>query len=187
MASKGDQLGVDAQPSPARKRRGPHILSTLLFLTALGFAAVAGYLYWNEQETEKNDPTPPPAVSGQWGLAQVKNQFDMAGFSTEIGRTNGDSDQIPGVPGQAITVEGNEIYIYIFSATREEKDPIVLAEQAFGKIDESTLKLTRQSSGDEIGDGEELHVFQGGNIIAVLVGGDPDDVNAAREIIEGLT
>ena len=181
-----DQLGVEAQQSVAPKRRGPHILSTLLFITALGFAAVAGYLYWNEQEADKNEPTPPPAQSGEWGFAQVQNAFKEAGLSTEAGRTNGHSDQIKGIPGQFITVNGSDVYVFIFSPTAESSDPIAAAVQVYDAIDQDSIELTRQSSEGVIGEGEELHVFHGSNIIAVMVGGKAEDVEKVRAVIEGL-
>ena len=186
MVGSRKQVGVEAKKPAAPKRRGPHLLSTLLFITAIGFAAVAAYLYWNEQEDDKNEPTPPPAVSGQWGLAQVQNAFKEAGLSTDVGRTNGHADQIENVPGQFVTVNGTDVYIFIFSKTSEVDDPVAEAEAVYGTIDPASLELTRASSNDVIGEGEELHVFQGSNIIAVMVGGDPDDVEKVREVIEGL-
>jgi hypothetical protein len=187
LVSTRDQLGVEAKQSATPKRRGPHILSTLLFVTAIGFAAVAAYLYWNEQEDDKNEPTPPPAISGQWGFGQVQNAFKEAGLSTEVGRTNGHADEFEGIPGQFITVNGTDVYIFIFSKTSEVDNPITKAEEVSNSIDPTTLKLTRASSGDVIGEGEELHVFQGSNIVAVMVGGESDDVDKVRQVIEGLT
>lgn len=177
---------MGSPPPVKRKRRGSHILSTLLFITAIGFAAVAGYLYWEEQQEEQNEPTPPPAEAGQWQLAQVRSAFDQAGFETEVGRTNGHTDQMEGVPGQALMLDGTEIYIFIFSPTVDSDDPIAMAEAAYSRIDESTLFLERQSSGAIISEGEPLSVFQGSNIVAVMIGGDEDAIERARTTIEGL-
>lgn len=185
--STREQGGVGSQPPAKRKSRGSHILSTLLFLTAIGFAAVAGYLYWEEQQQDQNDPTPPAAEPGRWELAQVRSAFDQAGFETEVGRTNGHTDQMEGVPGQALTLDGTEIYIFIFSPSIDSHDPVAMAEAAYSGIDESTLFLQRQSSGAIISEGEPLSVFHGSNIVAIMVGGDDDDIERARSTIEGLT
>jgi hypothetical protein len=185
LVSKGNQLQAGSPRPVTQKRRGPHILSTLLFLTAIGFAAFAGYLYWNEQQKEENEPTPPPAASGEYTLAQVKTALDDAGLSTDFGRTSGDTDQIQGVPGQPLTANGNEVYIYIFSAS-DGAGAIALAEETFAKIDQDTITLTRRSSGDEIDPDKPKYVFQGSNIIAVMVGGEEADVEKVRTAIEGL-
>lgn len=184
LVSKGSQINVSAQRPAAKKRRGPHILSTLLFLTAIGFAAFAVYLYWNEQENDENEPTPPPAESGEYTLAQVKTALDGTGLSTDFGRTTGDTDQIPGVVGQPVTVGDSEVYAFIFSAS-DGQGAIAMAGAAFATIDESTITLTWRS-GEEIGEGEAKHVFHGSNIIAVMVGGDAADVEKVRSAIEGL-
>jgi hypothetical protein len=185
LVNKSNPMQAGAQRRATRQRRGPHILSTLLFLTAIGFAAFASYLYWDEQQKDKNEPTPPPAASGEYTLAQVKSALDEAGLSTDFGRTTGDADQIPGVPGQPIMANGNEVYIYIFSAS-DGPGAIALAEETFAKIDPEMITLTRKSSGDEIDPDKEKNVFQGSNIIAVMVGGEPEDVEKVQAAIEGL-
>jgi hypothetical protein len=185
LVSKGNPMQAGAQRPATRQRRGPHILSTLLFLTAIGFAAFAGYLYWDEQQKDKNEPTPPPAAAGEYTLAQVKTAMDEAGLSTDFGRTTGDANQIPGVPGQPITANGNEVYIYIFSAS-DGPSAIALADQTFAEIDPETLVLTRRSGG-EIDPDKEKHVFKGSNIIAVMVGGEAEDVEKVKTAIEGLS
>ena len=185
--STRDQLRTETTRSATGKRRGPHILSTLLFLTAIGFAAVAAYLYWEEQQEDKNEPTPPAAEPGSWTLAQVRSALDTAGFDTDVGRTNGHTDQIPAtIPGQIITVDGTEVYIFIFSRTAESDDPAGEAKATYDDMDLETLTLTRQSSRDVIAKGDELTVFQGSNIIAIMVGGEEEDVEKVRTAIEGL-
>jgi len=182
--SKGNQSG---QPVRAEKRRGPHILSTLLFITAIAFAGLAVYLYWNEQEKDDNEPTPPPAVSGEYNLAQVKAALDEAGLSTDFGRNTVHANQIDQtVPGQTMKVNGNDVAVFIFSQNQSGIGPIEQAEAAYAEIDESTITLSR-TSGDEVGANEPKHVFQGSNIILVMVGGSDEDVEEVRAAIEGLT
>jgi hypothetical protein len=182
--SRAKQLDVAGQRVQEKKRRGPHILSTLLFLIAIGFAAVAVYLYWDETQNDKNDPTPPPAAPGEYTLAQVKTALDDQGLDTEFGRSNGHADQIPGVPGQAIKANGNDVYIYIFSGPTGDA-AVQAAADAFAQIDASTINVLRQS-GDEVGEQLPKHIFQGSNIVAVMVGGDDDDVQKVQAAIEGL-
>jgi hypothetical protein len=186
--SKTNRLaGSPAAAQPAR-RRGPHILSTILFLVAVGFAIGAVYLYWQEQQDDSNTPTPPPAASGQYTLVQVKSALDGAGMTTDFGRNTGHADQIgSSIPGQTLTANGNDVVVFIFSGTDGVPDSSVeMAEQAFAGMDASTIEVTRPS-GEQIGGGEEAHIVQSSNVIAVMFGGSEEDVEQFESGIASLT
>jgi hypothetical protein len=183
--SRAKQLDPPSNPGQQAKRRSPQLLSSLLFLVAIGFAAVALYMYWDETQNKKNDPTPPPAAAGEYTLAQVKTALDAQGLKTDFGRSSGHADQIPGVPGQYITIGDADVYIYVFSSSNGPEAAIQAAADAFAQIDESTIVLTRQS-GDVIDPDKPKHVFLGSNIIAVMVGGSDANVQKVKTAIEGL-
>ena|GEM_PF-2102222 len=185
--SRAKQLDPPANPQQQTKRRGPHLLSTILFLVAIGFALVAAYLYWDESQNKKNDPTPPPAASGEYTLAQVKTALDQQGLKTEFGRSSGHANQISGVPGQYISIGNDDavVYVFVFSSSEGAQAAIQIASDTYAGIDESSLVLTRQS-GDIIGEDQPKHAFLGSNIIAVLVGGDDALVEDVKTAVEGL-
>ena len=155
-----------------------------MFLTAIGFALIAVYLYWNETNNDVADPTPPAADPGLYTLAQVKTAFDEQDLTTEFGRDTADTEQIPGIRGQPITVNGADVYVFVFSGD-DGPSSVTLAEEAFATTDEATIALVRRST-DEIGADLPKRIVQGSNIIAVMVGGEDDDFEKVQAAIEGL-
>lgn len=165
------------------KRRGAHILSTLLFLAAIGFAIAAVFLYI--QDRDKPDVRiPPTALPGQNNLSTVLTAFQDAGLKSDYGRTpTGKSSQL-GQPGQVLTVEGQTVYVYIYNDG--EKSASVRDREAEAKgIDAGTMTITTPS-GKDLRNGEPLHVAQGSNVITLVVGGDEEIAAKIQKVIEGL-
>ena len=188
--SSAKRLDSPAKRGQATKRRGPQLFSWILFLVAVGFAAVAIYMYWDQTQNKKNDPTPPPAAAGEYTLAQVKTALDQQGLKTDFGRSSGHANQIPpAIPGQFIAISSGDgdfdVYIYVFSSNDGPEAAVQAARDVFAGMDESSLVLTRQS-GDEIGAGQPKHIFLGSNIIAITVGGSDASIAKVKSAIEGL-
>ncbi len=168
------------------KRRGPQLLSTLLFVAAIGFAAAAVYIWYMDDADEPDDPPVPTAAAGVYQLVNVLGALESAGLEVDYGRSpaTASTSQLD-QPGQNLRVEDTNVFIFIFSGT----DPEVTAadrEQAFAALDPASMSLTTPS-GNDVSNGEPLSVYQGANIIAVLIGGDEDVQAQVRDVIEGLS
>lgn len=168
---------------PRARRRGAHLLSTVLFIAALGFAGAAIYLYVSD-EGSTNGPPPPSAVAGRNEAANVMEGLKEAGLKPEYGRYTVTASQLT-PPGQAIVVGGQELFIFIYV---DEDGAAAIAEREAdaADLDPATVTLTSRSAERPIGANEELHVFSNSNIIAILVGGDDKLVEKVGGVIESL-
>lgn len=173
-----------ATPSQ-RTRRGSHVLSTILFVAAIGFAAAAVYLWYYDDSD--NDPVDnlPSSETGVNGLVDVLNGFQAAGLDADYGRTppTASSNQIDR-PGQNLRVGDTNVYVFLYPGA-DAASATAAREADADKLDADTMTLTTPS-GMDVADGEPLTVFQGGNVVAVLVGGDEDLQATIRTVIEGL-
>jgi hypothetical protein len=145
---------------------------------AIGLAVAAMYMYWDETQNGRNAPTPASSSPGLYTLAQVKASFDDQGLKTEIGRDTGRSNQLPGEVGQLLKVNGYDVYVFVCSE-HDGSSAVAKTEAAFAKLDPSTLVIT-QVSGDEVGEQLPKHVFQGSNIIAVMLGGQDENEDTQK-------
>ncbi|MGC4107933.1 MAG: hypothetical protein QM753_16540 [Thermomicrobiales bacterium] len=173
------------QPSPgasSRSKRGSHILSSILFVAAIGFAAAAGYLYLQD----RNTPEPrvqPTAEPGHNDLGTVVESLKKGGVAADYGRGTGKSNQLT-QPGQMITIGDDTLLVFIYLAG--DQDAAVEARKAdAAKIDSDTMTLTTPSGRDLRGD-KAVHVYQGSNVIAVLISDDPKLPAEVQTIIEAL-
>lgn len=167
------------------KRTGPQVLSTLLFVAAMGFAAAAVYLWFMNDDDTPDEAPVPTAEGGVYELVDVLNAFEDAGIETDFGRSPAAArtDQLDS-PGQNLEVGETNVYIFIFTGA----DPEALAaerEQAFAGLDPASMSLTTPS-GKDVSNGEPLTPYQGANVIAVLIGGDDALRASVRDAIEGL-
>lgn len=168
------------------RRRGAQILSTVLFLAAIAFAAAAVYLWYTDEEApDVNRPTP-TVTPGLYNLAGVLSAFTGAGLDGDYGRSPAavKSNQMT-PPGQHLIVEDQSVYIFIFNDGDAGTSAAARAEAAQG-LDPASMTLTTPS-GQSFGEGETLTIAEGGNVIAVMVGGDEELQAEVRSVIEGLT
>jgi len=175
----------DDQSNPSVAHRGSHILSTVLFVAAIGFAAAAVYIWYLDDAGNDDEPPVPSVESGVYGLANVLEAFRSAGLEADYGRSpaTATANQLE-MPGQNLRVGDANVYIFLFPGS--EASPVAAARQsAFEQLDPDTLTLTTLS-GTDVSDGKPLTVYQGANVIAVLVGGDPDLQQQVQDVIEGL-
>lgn len=149
------------------------ILSTLLFVAAIGFAAVAAWFYFDERRDQPEENIPPTAQPGQHNLASVVTALQDAGVDAKVGRgTTALTEQLPDQRGQLVDIGdgAQELYVFIYT------DPTTGVEDrqaASDALDPATLTLSTRA-GQALAEGEELHVSAGSNVIAVLAGGDDE-------------
>ncbi len=177
------QHGQQAPTPKRRRRRGAHILSTLLFLTAIAFAGIAVWIYLDEERDQPPERVPPEVTPGQNDLLSVRNALEGAGLEAAIGRgTSALTDQLER-PGQLIEVEGLDLYVFIYNAPETSVEERQAASDA---LDPAALTLETRS-GQPIAEGLPLRVSSGSNVIAVLAGGDDEVAAKVQQAIEGLT
>jgi hypothetical protein len=175
---------TDQTKSPA-KRTGPQILSSLLFIAAIGFAAAAVYIWYMDDSDSTDEPPVPTAEAGMYQLVNVLTELKNADLDADYGRSpaTAKSNQID-PPGQNLKVGDANVFIFIFPGADPEA-AAAAREQAFGAIDPATMTLTTPS-GSDVSNGQPLTVYQGANIIAVVVGGDSALQAEIQAVIEGL-
>lgn len=166
-------------------RRGAQILSSILFVAAIGFAAAGIYLYYFDTENVPDEPPVPRTTPGRNGLVDVIRALQAAGLEADYGRSpsTADSSQID-TPGQHVIVEGQPLFIFTFPGA-DANAARLARETAAADLDPATMTLATRG-GQAIGDGETLRAFQGSNVIAVLVGGGDDLAADVQAVIESL-
>jgi len=170
------------QASSSRSKRGSHILSTVLFIAAIGFAVAAGYLYLQD----RNAPTPrvqPTAQPGHNDLGSIVQSLKKGGIDADYGRGTGKSDQLS-QPGQMITIGDDTLLVFIYNAG-DQTSAAKEREADAAKIDTTTMKLTTPSGRDLRGN-KAVHISQGSNVIAVLISDDDTLATKVQTVIEAL-
>jgi hypothetical protein len=171
------------QPSNSPQRRGAHLLSTLLFIAAIAFAAAAVYLYLTEDDVPPG-PDRPAAEAGRNEFRHVVEGLQDAGLAAQPGRYSAEANQLE-QPGQTIEVEGQNLFVFIYV----DADGNVAAadrEADAADLDPATLQLVSRSAERPLNEGEEVHIFQGSNVIGILVGGDDDLAQTVSGVIDSL-
>ncbi len=174
------------QPRLATRRSGPQMLSIVLFVAALGFAAAAVYFWYIDDEMPDGERPVPTVAAGMYTLVNVLTALEDAGIEADYGRSpaTANSSQID-TPGQNLEVGETNVFIFVFSGA----DATIAAAargQAFEGVDPGTMTL-ETPSGRDVSEGQPLTAFEGANVIAVLVGGDEELQRQVRDVIEGLS
>ena len=169
-------------PSSSR-RRWPHLLSTLLFIAAIAFAGAAIYLYFTDSNAPSG-PERPAAEAGRNEFAHIVGGLTDAGVKAQPGRYSAEANQLS-QPGQTIEVEGHNLFVFIYP---DADGAVAIADREAdaADLDPETLKLTSRSAERPLNEGEELHIFQGSNVVAILVGGDADLATTIEGVIASL-
>lgn len=171
------------QPTRSTRPRWPHLLSTILFIAAIGFAAAALYLYIQGENTPSL-PDRPTAEPGRAEFATVVGGLNDAGLHAQPGRYSAEASQLD-QPGQTIEVNDHNLFVFIYpDASGEQAVADRKADAA--DLDPKTVTLTSRSAERPLNEGEEVHVFQGSNVIAILVGGDAQLVKTVGDVIASL-
>lgn len=156
-----------------RRSRTTQILSTLLFVVAVGFAAAALWLMLNDDsKTGPDGPAPAQSVE-QIDLAQVLAVVKTGNDDWDYSRNpaSARSNQLS-MPGQVLKLDDDTLlFVFIFTGASSE-DRVAAAEQAAQGVDLATMTLST-TSGTMLNDpGQPLYMAQHSNVITVLVGGD---------------
>jgi len=167
-------------------RRTSHLLSLLLFVAAIGFAAAAVFVWYQDRSDDTDAPTVPTAEAGVYGLINVLTALQDADLSADYGRspataTSNQLDQ----PGQNLRVGDTNLFVFIYPGA-DGPAAAAAREAAATNLDPATMTLLT-TSGQDVTGGEPLSVYQGANIIAVLVGGDAELQTQVQNVIEGLS
>lgn len=171
------------QSSRLPERRWPHLLSSLLFVAAIVFAGAAVYLYLEGDDTPSG-PERPAAESGRNEFANVVTGLTDAGLHAQPGRYSAETSQLT-QPGQTIEVEGQNLFIFIYPDA-DGAAAIADREADAADLDAETIELTSRSAERPLNDGEDVHIFQGSNVVAILVGGDDELVSTVEDVISSL-
>ncbi|MGB3329122.1 MAG: hypothetical protein WBA46_09230 [Thermomicrobiales bacterium] len=170
------------QATPSRTTRGSHILSTVLFIAAIGFAAAAGYLYLQD----RNTPPPrvqPTAEPGGNNLGSIVESLKHGGVDADYGRGTGKSNQLS-QPGQMITIGGDTLLVFIYN-DKNQAAAVSAREAEAAKLNPASITLTTPSGRDLRGD-KAVHVSQGSNVIAILISNDATLATKVQSVIEAL-
>jgi hypothetical protein len=171
--------------TPTRARRGSQILSTILFVAALAFAAAAVYIWYLDDSNAVDEPPVPSVEAGQYGLVNVLEALKDAGIDADYGRSPATAmtNQME-LPGQNLRVGDANVFIFLFPSGDTTTGAEARAA-AFDRLDLETLTLTTQS-GSDASQGKPLTAYEGANVIAVMVGGNPELQSEVQAVIEGL-
>ncbi len=167
-----------------RRSRTAQVLSTVLFVVAVGFAAAALWLMLtDDSKTEPDGPAPAQSVE-QIDLAQVLAVLNTGDSEWDYSRNpaSARSNQLE-MPGQVLKLDDDRLlFVFIFTGASAE-DRVATAEQAADSVDLDTMTLTTTSGNVINDDGQPLHMAHHSNVIAILLGGDEA---LAGEVQQGL-
>jgi hypothetical protein len=175
------QPPADSQRRPNRNRnRNRNLGSSLLFAALAIVLAAAAYILY--QEDDPSEPPVPAATPGHYELIQVRDALDAQGLDATLGQGAFLAEGLT-PPGQFITLGGDAaVYAFIYPDTAAQ------AAEAT-TLDPATLAITTPSRRPVAGVGSdqtELHIAAGSNVIAVLVGGSPEQIEQFDAAIASL-
>lgn len=162
---------ASAPPRP-RRARAAQLLSTILFLVAIGFAAAAVYIWYTDDSTSGPGTPPPASDAGEVDLAQVLKVLEEDDAGWDYGRSpaTARTDQLP-MPGQLLKLDDHLLFVFIFTGTSPE-GRVAAREAASAAVDLETMTLATASGTVINAAGEPLHLAEHSNVITILVGGD---------------
>lgn len=151
-----------------RQQAGRRNLGSSLIFAALAIVlvAIAGYLWYEENNNEDSPTAPPPDVEavGRIEAINVLNALNAQDLDAEFGRTARASQLSQ--PAQAFTIDSDTLYVFVYTS-------VAAREADSNGLDEESLVLMSVGTPVPGGDGPPL-VISKGNIIVVLPGGDDD-------------
>lgn len=180
------RIPMPATPSRSSRSRSAQVLSTVLFVAAIGFAAAAAWI-WFTDDSRSGPGTPTPAQTAEEiDLAQVLGVLKTTDDGWEYSRSPAAarSNQLD-MPGQALKLDGRLLFVFIFTGA-SSGDRVAAAEEAAARVDLDTMTLTTTSGKVLNADGQPLHLAQHSNVIAILLGGDDAlaaDVQEALDLL----
>jgi hypothetical protein len=172
----------DQDPARANRRRRNRNLGSSLIFAALAVALVAIALMYLQEDNGPPATAPiPRATPGENILINVSEAVEAQGLKPTFGPgTVRVAELVP--PGQLIVLGDARLYVFLFGSTEEQQD-------ASQELDPTTLTLLTPSGTPVAGVGSplpDLHVTAGSNVIAILVGGTPEQIEKVDAAIASL-
>lgn len=172
-----------SNPAPNRKRTV--LLSNVLFALVLIAAAVVAYLYFFDNRFFNEGPAEPACDTGRSELECVIIALRAQDFDrVEPGRYTARADQLS-QPGQVIEINEQNAFLFIYPAATLEEGT-ALRESDSAKLDPNTVQITARTSERPLNEGEDIHIFEQGNVILIMVGGSETDVSQVQAAIDSL-
>lgn len=170
------------RPRP-RRSRNAQILSTVLFVAALGFAGAAVWTWYSDGDNDGPAPPPPAENVGQIDLAQVLIVLDEFNEDWDYGRSpaTAHTDQLS-PPGQHLKLGDRSLYVFIFPGPTGVADREAASEQ----VDLETMQIATRSGTVINDDGEQLYLAEHANVMTVLVGGDQELADQVSTALSNL-
>jgi hypothetical protein len=162
------------------------VLSTVLFIVAIGFAAAAAWI-WYTDDASPGPGTPPPAQNAEEiDLAQVLGVLKESDDGWDYGRSpaTARSDQLP-MPGQLLKLDDQLLFVFIFTGSSSE-DRVAAREGAGDAVDLETMQLTTPSGKVLNDDGQPLYMGQHSNVITILLDGDEALAGEVQDALDRL-
>ncbi len=169
--------------SPNRKRA--LALSNILFALMLVAAGVVAYLYFVEDAFFQEGPRPPACEEG-------RNEFICVIYAlreqdldrVEPGRYTASANQLT-QPGQVIEINELNAFLFIYpEGSAEEARAAREADAA--DLDPETLEITARISDRPLNEGQEIHIYQHGSYILVVVGGSDEELAKIEAAMQSL-
>ena len=170
-----------------RRSRTAQVLSTVLFVVAIGFAVAALWLmYSDDSKTGPEGPAPAQSVE-EIDLAQVLGVLKTGGDNWDYSRSpaSARSNQLA-MPGQVLKRDdGQLLFVFIFTGSSAE-DRVAAAERAAADVELGTMTL-KTTSGAVLNDEDQpLYMAQHSNVIAILLGGDEALAGEVQQALDQL-
>lgn len=164
----------------SRRRRNRNIGSSLLF-AALTVALVAIAITYLEDEEDPPPTAPIPTAAGRNEAINVMQALEAQGLAAAFGPGGA---TVAGLtpPGQRLNLGDATLYFFIYDSVADRE-----AESA--TLDEATLTLKTPSGTPIAGAGTpepDVHLVTGSNVIAILVGGTPEQIEQVDAAIASL-
>ncbi len=160
------------------KRSPRPILSWLFLLVSVGLFAAGAILYLQDREAEQAMDIP-IAAPGKNELIHVVTAMEAEGLDVEyLTGTDGVSSRMLEGAGQALTVDGARLYVFIYQPDAAARDDVTL------DVEDEDVDLVN-NAGDPV-EAASLRLFTGSNVAVVLVGGDGDLAEAVAAALDRL-
>ena len=177
---EGAGAAVEEQRGTVRRRRSrSNLVSAFFGVLAVVLAAVAGVLYFSEQNGVVEAPTPRPAVPGRNEMIHVLEALSGQGLETSFAQGGVPAGEL-GVPGQTLTVDGSPLFVFVFPSVERAE-----AAAAVARDDPSALLAGASFQGTPVATNDP-HIASHSNIVVALIDGTEELAAGVDRAIGGL-
>lgn len=154
------------------RQRSSQLLSTILFVAAIGFAAAALWVWYTDDSTSGPGAPPRAETIGGIDLAQVlvvlEEQDD--GWDYSRNPATASTDQFS-TPGQVLQHGDDELLLVFIFTGADDEEKIAARERASEQVDLESAVFTSPSGNVVNEDGGPLYKAEHGNVMTILIGG----------------